>query len=406
MRVVFLWNLDFQNFLINKFHNQLSLSLDHHGHGLSLNDRLQLWYFKHRKFFAMPFFSCLGVLAEFDVVINSYLLNVSQGSWNVPHGTALCDKIWASGSSRTFIRWAIIVVLLFSMLYSMRKLNDNFGLMKEVKTVLLLGFLLLVYVLIGSQIPGMFSSAFHFILFGFIFEMLWLCLTVLPAILWARKWAETHPVVGSRIDSTFTKEKSSQAGRSSTGRNARGILSRLLQHEDGFKMFYTFLEKEFALENILFWKTAEEFHVRFDDNLSKALNQEGTVKLSQNVLAEASLIMQRYINDDAVLCVNLSSECRQEVYAKFAILSDLEAHPTRAQLTKQLNELLEAFQRAQREVLKLLSLDSFMRFRETSSFKEFAVKNLMDGSTIDEGETLISTVAAIPNGDVTVLPLT
>ena len=73
----------------------------------------------------MPFFSFLGVLAEFDVVINSYLLNVSQGSMDVPHGTSLCDKIWGAGSTRTFIRWAIIVVLLVSMLYSMRKLNEK-----------------------------------------------------------------------------------------------------------------------------------------------------------------------------------------------------------------------------------------------------------------------------------------
>jgi hypothetical protein len=44
----------------------------------------------------------------------------------------------------------------------------------------------------------------------------------------------------------------------------------------------------------------------------------------------------------------------------------------------------DALLAAQKEVLKMIAMDSFVRFRETSSFKEFEVSTLLDDHLRDE----------------------
>jgi hypothetical protein len=376
LRVVYLWNLDFQTFLVNKFHH-VAGKLENNTEK-SCSGRLQLWYFKNRKFFGMPLFYLIALLAEVEVIVNSYTFFKNLGGDKVYRGSPECRRIFGSGSTKVlyFLRFLITAGLLLSLLFNLRKLKDNFGLLSEIKVTIGVMVAMLVYFLIASQVQSILASPLHFILFGFVLEIAWMCLVVLPVLRWSRNWSRQHPIELKESNGTSIGEEVKPVKpRVRNVKETLQLLDRVLKHPTGYELLYRFLQSEFALENILFWKSSQEFVIEFNESTFAQMSSKE--EASSKLIEQAQELMTKYVNNDAVMCINLSSDCRHDLIKISETLLD-------DNLQERVKAFSGALLAAQKEVLKMMAMDSFVRFRETPSFKEFAIDTLLDDHLKDE----------------------
>eukprot|EP00475_Leptophrys_vorax_P036891 TRINITY_DN6297_c0_g2_i1.p1 TRINITY_DN6297_c0_g2~~TRINITY_DN6297_c0_g2_i1.p1 ORF type:complete len:192 (+),score=45.56 TRINITY_DN6297_c0_g2_i1:3-578(+) len=108
------------------------------------------------------------------------------------------------------------------------------------------------------------------------------------------------------------------------------------------ELFLHFLESEFSVENLLFIEACTAFE-----------NASGSSHTAAKELAIS--IRGNFLELNSPSCVNLSSSVRADLDLKFTILST--------------NCDARLFQEAKEEVLKMLAVDSFSRFRQTKDFQ-------------------------------------
>jgi hypothetical protein len=355
LRVVYLWNLDFQTYLVNKFHSFPS-NLDYRED--SCSDRLQFWYFKNRKLLGLRLFYLIAFLEELELLLNSYSFFKASGADQFYRGSSECRRIYQAGSSRNlyFLRLLIAAGLLFFLLFNLRKLKDNFGLLSEVKVMIGVMFSMIIYFLIASQVQSMLVSQAHFVLFGFVLEVAWMFLVVFPVVRWSRNWSQKHSV-DLKVSTDSVKSKP----RVRNIQENLQLLDRVLNHPTGYELLYRFLQNEFALENILFWKASQDFVTEFNQSAFETSNKP---------IENAQELMVKYVNNDAIMCINISFACRQDLFKEFQTLL-MNADNLQEKVKTFANALLAA----QKEVLKMTAMDSFVRFRETPHFKEFAIND-------------------------------
>jgi len=112
-------------------------------------------------------------------------------------------------------------------------------------------------------------------------------------------------------------------------------LTAVLAHPNGFIYFEKFVQSEYSAENLAFWVAAKHF-----GNLNPAEMKEA-----------AKNIFNKYIDEKAPQQVNIPSEIREH------IRKNLDTEVTR-----------EFFSVALAEIIKLMSKDSYHRFKQTSNF--------------------------------------
>jgi hypothetical protein len=156
------------------------------------------------------------------------------------------------------------------------------------------------------------------------------------------------------------EETSFTSGATSSTEKSRAYVSS--EFEDviasaiGRQAFLEFLEKEFAVENLLFFESVAAFRERF---------QSANNELSPEGEQEAHQIYETFIKTSSPSCVNISYEVRQR------IIDIYENTRTSKTLTPaQRVPTPDMFDSAQKEIFRLITRDSFLRFKLSPKFCE------------------------------------
>jgi len=139
---------------------------------------------------------------------------------------------------------------------------------------------------------------------------------------------------GDSGDEMETKRPSSLSGLLDDTKPGTKQLKEFLSQEEGYEAFRTFLESEFAAENLYFWKAVEKYQEINDPDL---------------LLSEAQSIYNKFINPYAPHEINLPDGFRKELVTLFEEKNFSQISP-------------HTFDFAQMCVFDLISSDSFRRF--------------------------------------------
>jgi hypothetical protein len=127
----------------------------------------------------------------------------------------------------------------------------------------------------------------------------------------------------------------------------REELLNTLESTKGRELFLKFLQKEFAIENLLFYEACVEFRTRFE-----------TAGFSRDyALFQATEICNTYVKVGAVDQVNLSDNARREV------LTAINSPEPKIDSS--------LFEKTEGEIFSLIAKDSFSRFKVSKEYKDF-----------------------------------
>eukprot|EP00475_Leptophrys_vorax_P005124 TRINITY_DN13079_c0_g1_i4.p1 TRINITY_DN13079_c0_g1~~TRINITY_DN13079_c0_g1_i4.p1 ORF type:complete len:373 (-),score=63.59 TRINITY_DN13079_c0_g1_i4:21-1139(-) len=123
----------------------------------------------------------------------------------------------------------------------------------------------------------------------------------------------TLPMIEAQMV-TKRMEIESGAGRPSRPRptRVRVRLADFLEQSQCYDAFYRFLQGEFALENLAFWKSVQKYR-----ELGKVYLTQQTKDSANDVFIMAEFIFQNYIITAGPSCVNLSHKTRLQVEQSF-----------------------------------------------------------------------------------------
>lgn len=152
-------------------------------------------------------------------------------------------------------------------------------------------------------------------------------------------WISRKSVVRRHLSSQSASVSSQYGPRSTkqtrTGMANNALYNFLMDTEHGMQEFSEHLQREFSIENLMFWNAIEQYRSAFDED-----QPEANLKLARD-------IELRYIDDSSLLQVNLNfsdSHLIRDRMASNAITVDL-------------------FDKPQRHIFRLMATDSFVRFR-------------------------------------------
>eukprot|EP00475_Leptophrys_vorax_P027618 TRINITY_DN3938_c0_g1_i2.p1 TRINITY_DN3938_c0_g1~~TRINITY_DN3938_c0_g1_i2.p1 ORF type:complete len:501 (-),score=121.97 TRINITY_DN3938_c0_g1_i2:41-1543(-) len=378
IRVLILWNLEMQTRLINRFHG---LSHDELEKVLSKGGalgKLKFWYYRKRRIFDVPLFLGIGAIAFVEAAVTIFgLFNNAPEGLSMIRGTTSCISLISTIVKANAFRIVIMLTAFAVLLFHVWRVKENFGLVSELKGLVAVALGLLAYNFLSSVIfPSLYGTDFHFFVLGFLLESLWLGTAVVPALLKSYKWQLAHPV------GEYSTENNSGFSSSNThfANSASGLVKRTLCVPQGHKLFYEFLQREFALENILFWDASflilEEFGIAF---AMREVNEKDWPEMQATAarcLGEASKVISEYIAEDSMLCVNVSADTRSSILAAHErcqeITSTLLERRSSPEFLEAFASLMKTLTDSHKEITKLMARDTFIRFKETPEFAEFS----------------------------------
>ena len=149
-------------------------------------------------------------------------------------------------------------------------------------------------------------------------------------------------------------------------------LKHILQHPEAQMSFTDFMTKERATESLAFYMAAEEYaHLaKVQTDRTQSLLEKNGGLLPEAESDEANMkelaisTYQRFVKPGAEEEVNISGTCRKEIEAG---LQQETVSPT-------------LLVKAQTEVFKVMSMDNFRRYRESTFFQELEVRQRIYGS--------------------------
>jgi hypothetical protein len=127
--------------------------------------------------------------------------------------------------------------------------------------------------------------------------------------------------------------------------------------------YLRFLEAEFAVENLYFYEECLLFGREFQLGVDKRL-----------LALRVKVIHESFVLPSASTCVNISSRVRDrliDVYERSSSESDFDFPE-------------DLYSSAKKEILNVMSQDTFLRFKETTTFKESALELNQSFSTISK----------------------
>eukprot|EP00475_Leptophrys_vorax_P046233 TRINITY_DN9857_c0_g2_i1.p1 TRINITY_DN9857_c0_g2~~TRINITY_DN9857_c0_g2_i1.p1 ORF type:complete len:470 (+),score=82.27 TRINITY_DN9857_c0_g2_i1:30-1439(+) len=235
------------------------------------------------------------------------------------------------------------------MLYRIRHIKDNFYLKEELLLTFLVYSMFIIYIIIMAfQKDNCHATVlFKDLDLG---QLIFMCLPSMTLII--------HSFAINVVRSIWSSQYvNSQKLRSSTASKAPCTMKSLNQTADRFKkvldddegsqLFQKFLEQEWSVENILFWKVVVSFRTRFPSEDASAVFKD---------------ICERYVTENSALCVNLSYEVRKDLL-KVLGSSTLggEDSPTASPSTEEVITA-DVFACAEEEIFSLMMRDPFRRF--------------------------------------------
>jgi hypothetical protein len=294
-------------------------------------------------------------------------------------GVSLCNVVTRANLLYWFLPDMILhVISMIWLLFKMRSMQDNFYLKQELwYTLLVMMFPLIYIILVGipEVSPYLYSDRFDY---GTLFFL------EIPALMLM------GVSFGFPIWKSYDKEfrNSRKDGKSTTQSTVSGHHSSLdqlqkdfrivLEDPQGSELFQKFLQREWSVENILFWKAAVDFRSSFES------------RSPEERAISAAKIYAEYISENAPLCVNLPYEIRSEVTHKMN-----GGESTSADL----------FQKCESEIFLLMMKDSFRRFmfRDDSGYKQIEATVIARRNSLltekHASERRRSSVPLIPAGE-------
>jgi hypothetical protein len=127
---------------------------------------------------------------------------------------------------------------------------------------------------------------------------------------------------------------------------------------EGRQCLLSFLEKELSVENLLFCEVCTDFESKYQESKS---SQEA------DIVQEAKEITARFIHLSSPSCVNVSASTRRDILQKMSMLLKSSSEP-RLLVSKNL------FSKAKKEILLLITKDSFLRFRCSPEYREWTLR--------------------------------
>jgi hypothetical protein len=304
-------------------------------------------------------FVSVGV-AAYTLVLLSMILATTK-AWEIPLEpvdgavSPACNRIISLISATlitpiasTACTWGVFVV------YKFRKHQDNFYIKNELFTKFISLFWVTAYSILQA-IPAFIKV---FFMNNFDYGMITFMCT--PAILY------TYYNLGFVVWKSYSREfntkqmanQSETGARNSTrapGPKSLEAMSKqflaVLNDQQGFTLFQSFLEREWAVENIMFWKACVDYSSNYETLDDK--------------VGRAKQITAEFILENAPLCVNLSYQTRENL--KQIVMNnedEINAH---------------LFHEAEVEIFNLMLKDAFRRFvfRGDSGFNQIEERLFM-----------------------------
>jgi hypothetical protein len=279
------------------------------------------------------------------------------------------------------VKIAVLLPLLLFLSPNFLRLNDDIKLGTEVRAILVVLFFYLAWIIAVGTPSGyqalFIDSKISLFVVGVLFNPLEMSIQGLyPLYLSIRQERLAKRRKGSRSEidgissanldqdlimstsSAFDDPKKGLLANSDqdivpqSGTTLREALLHTLESTEGRDLFLKYSQKEFAIENLMFYEACVLFSKRFS---SPEFSQE-------DALTQAREICDTFVKFGAVDQVNLSHNARLGV---LNVVSSPEPKITS-----------KMFEKAQSEIFTLMARDSFARFKMTKEYKDFLKEKL------------------------------
>eukprot|EP00475_Leptophrys_vorax_P020334 TRINITY_DN27802_c0_g1_i1.p1 TRINITY_DN27802_c0_g1~~TRINITY_DN27802_c0_g1_i1.p1 ORF type:complete len:551 (+),score=114.19 TRINITY_DN27802_c0_g1_i1:24-1655(+) len=151
--------------------------------------------------------------------------------------------------------------------------------------------------------------------------------------------------------SPSSPDGSVHSDNSGTNRNIE--FENWLESPEGRGRFLEFLQKEFSVENLLFWEASKAFYLKF--SRLEATNQRDMVADAE-AQQEATVIRDTFILSSASSSINISSGIRSEILQTFPVRR-------RKRRIGTVHIPSDLFQKANKEIFELMFRDSYTRYK-------------------------------------------
>eukprot|EP00475_Leptophrys_vorax_P027091 TRINITY_DN3859_c1_g1_i2.p1 TRINITY_DN3859_c1_g1~~TRINITY_DN3859_c1_g1_i2.p1 ORF type:complete len:350 (-),score=98.55 TRINITY_DN3859_c1_g1_i2:29-1078(-) len=188
----------------------------------------------------------------------------------------------------------LIVVLLGGVHKTLFRIQVKHYFVRECRGYTIFSILGIVLIIIGCSVANLIWPFFDLIMFNFVF------LAFSSFSIWA-------PFFEDLIEKTMHNPHVKMAH---LVENREELLLKLLNNLNGFEVFKQFLMKEFSVENLFFYSAATQFYNRFDPNVENPPSK-------QEMFKAAVEIWRIFLDNDSSLCVNLNFKTRDAIAKRF-----------------------------------------------------------------------------------------
>jgi hypothetical protein len=261
--------------------------------------------------------------------------------WTVPVLFFVRNSCFEGQVNIRILMFLVLFVLLCSVIICrerLKRVEENFGIKKEMKLLALTvtGSLVLTALALAITRGSMANLVIMYLVIGFSVE--WISMWNILRLIHFGEFKRPQGLHSKIQSNSKVEEESKQPPASITSQSLIDNMLETLNDELKTGAFEKFLQQEFAVEGLLFWKSVQVFKRKFDSGGS-----EISTKAAQQMF-------QEFIADDARLMLNLSASCRRKLIQIFTTDEGL------------LGISQSTFDQAEREVIFLLANDPFRRF--------------------------------------------
>eukprot|EP00475_Leptophrys_vorax_P002217 TRINITY_DN11257_c0_g2_i2.p1 TRINITY_DN11257_c0_g2~~TRINITY_DN11257_c0_g2_i2.p1 ORF type:complete len:507 (+),score=108.96 TRINITY_DN11257_c0_g2_i2:238-1758(+) len=156
--------------------------------------------------------------------------------------------------------------------------------------------------------------------------------------------------------------------------NNSGLL-KLLNVPEFQELFEKHLQAEFSLENLVFLRRSQNFF----DAMSEFESPERTSANLISFMEEMNSIRDLFLFPGAPYCVNLPGKIRRDTFSEIESLRDIckDLCAANANVSEELwLRMATVFKPAANDILLMLDMDSFKRFKKTEEFRKFQDKQV------------------------------
>jgi hypothetical protein len=300
---------------------------------------------------------------------------------------AVCDS--NGWSYFVYFGFALNLILMFVFAFKIRPARDQYNVRSDLRLGLfaVLGMYTLY---VGAVFSGQYGISKRFPVSSFLVSACCVALSYIGA------WRPVQSVL--QLSKDESENATSRTSMSSLKRSTEmlgcvdingsiynskqtQLLVRFLSEPVCRAEFKAFVMSAYAIENLLFFDSAIDFHLKWS-----SCSPEDLKEFRECVIEQALKIYKEYFHHDAVLDVNVSYGCKMKFKEQFdaaLILDNTGSYSFKAVKFSD-DELCKVFDTAFAEVLGMLHDDLFRKFKNTPQFSSCSAGVLTQFIVIDE----------------------